>query len=158
MAISINKYGMIEGGGGERIHNQRQARERGAIKCLEKLKERKCFIQKDDKWKLVKPLSHYYSWQRISKFLSGDEEIGWHRFKQDIIPAMIKSKKYWTWKQMIKSAKDIASFELGAQMDSPLSLITPGEKCTFGYAPPHHDATYQQKVKDGYFEEEAKHE
>jgi len=75
---------------------------------------------------------------------------------QDVTPKLIESKRYWTWKQLLKFAHDIASFEFGVaskdeSVRSPLDILM--GNIEFGYCPPHRDDIYQAKKKDGVLKE-----
>lgn len=146
--MRITKYGTIKGGGCDRTHNQRFARERGSLYALNELNSQGCIKWKGNKGVIVKELSNKYNWKWLAKKYKGDEQVGWFRFVQDVVPLLIKKKMSCTWTQFKKYTKDIASFEFGVSMDGPLSIITPGEKVEWGYAPPHRDDIYKRKKKD----------
>ncbi len=147
--MKITKYGTIKGGMCDKAHEARATRHRGAQHLLNKMVNEKCFVSKGGWYRVVKSVDT--SWRKVAKWGNGPFQIGVFRFQQDVIDQLLETQKPFRWKWIERWAADISSFEFGAKMDSPLSIINPDEKCEFGYAKPHRDSIYQAKKQDGLY-------
>ncbi len=76
-------------------------------------------------------------------------EVGYRRFRRDVIKRLLQQNKSFRKGWMEKWLEGISSFEFGAKMDNPLSILE--GKCKFGYAPPHRDYLYKERKARGDF-------
>ncbi len=139
--------GYIEGGVCDKIHHRRAARERGMWAYFEAALEKDAIVSCHGWHRLVRPLK--VGWRKLAKSgLSGDEQIGWLRFQQILIPAIGRRGKAFRRHVMKRWIDGVAALEFGVEMDNPLSILGLG-KCEFGYAPPHQDVLYKARKADG---------
>ncbi len=154
--VKINMDEIIKGGICDKRHQSRVARERGAQLFLNELIERKC-IESNNGWlKIVKlsriPEKGIYA---IGAAYGGDGEIGYRRFRRDVVEQLYHKKQIFRMKWLKKWMEGICSFEFGAKANNPFKFLSDlsilkGE-CEFGYAPPHQDALYKKRKERGEF-------
>lgn len=152
MSIKITKLGIIKGGVCERAFKERRQREQGARLHWDWLLSHNCVKVKNGWYRIIKECNKSWRWaaKNIGRLYGADTEIGWLRFKQDIVPQLFKNKRSFRLKWMEKWIYDIASFELGmcSKDSEPLTeahALGAGESRTIiGYAPPHQPELYKK--------------
>lgn len=154
--MKTNSDGMIIGGVCDTKHHDRVLREKGANMYLTKLIESGC-LQSYNGWQSITKLPRESKKQiyGIGALYGTNVEIGYRRFKTDVIENLFESKKHFRSKWLKRWLEDICSFEFGAKMKNPLAILDAlaGDKeaCQFGYAPPHQDALYKKRMARGDF-------
>ncbi len=146
------KYGYIKSGlCHQRIDNRRD-RAQGSRMAWIDCKDDPKYIKKfktTSKYQILKVSPS----RGFGKYGGSYQEIGYLRMLQNVFPQLFKKKIRFTKKHMNNWIEGIASAEFGASMESPLSIINPKEKCSFGLLPPkpNDDAIYQKKygIKKG---------
>jgi len=147
--VKITQDGIIKGGNCDRAHRMRAAREEGAGIYLSELMKRNCIVSKNGWCKIIKLA--ITPERKIYEIGNGDREIGYRRFRSDVIGILVQTKKSFRMAWLEKWLEDICSFEFGIEGETPLSIITPGEKLKVGYAPPWRDDIYKKRKQRGEF-------
>jgi len=146
--VKITQDGIIQGGNCDRAHRARAAREMGAKMYLNELLAKKRVLWNHGWCKIIKlaitPERKIYE-------IGGDREIGYRRFRSDVIGVLVQTKQSFRMAWLEKWLEDICSFEFGVESETPLSIITPGEKFRVGYAPPWRDDIYKKRKQRGEF-------
>lgn len=156
--MKVNSDGMIIGGVCDKKHHGRASREKGAKLYLQLLIDKEC-ISKNKGWLRIAelptiPKKEIY---RIGSQYGIDVEIGYRRFKTDVVTTLHEQNKAFRKRWLEKWAEDICSFEfgVGGHTDNPLAILEAlsgnKEACSFGYAKPHQDALYQKRKARGEF-------
>lgn len=143
----LHRLGFIKGGNCDRMHVARSKREEGALRAVEMLinQEKRCLESVGDNKFIVKNYPKW-DWKKYWQLWGGDSEIGVHRFMDDIIPQLIKTKMEVTIELLHKFAKQISSFEFTfgtIEPGNPLAILEGKVKC--GYGPPHADHIYRKR-------------
>jgi len=131
--MNINKYGIIKGGLCEQRLTERRMRSLGSRMAWDDINEDRRFVRFSNGWyKIVK----IPDGRGMGNYGKGIIEIGYLRMLQIVFPSLINSGKKFRLKWMDKWIEGIASCEFGIFSETPLSIITPGEKFSFGMMPP----------------------
>lgn len=148
--MKIAKEGYIIGGNCDKAHRARSKREDGARYFLNWMVRKNCFSCIRGWYRVVKELYPPRKQMYLLGVLhGGDFEIGIHRLQQEVINQLYKKQKSFRWEWIERWADGIAALEFGVEMDTPLSIISPGEKCKFGLCLPWRDDIYQARKARG---------
>jgi len=145
-----SKYGYIRGGACHQRIKDRHGRAEGSRMAWNDIVDNPKFVKKVGPWyRLLKvPFG-----RKPGQYGGGYIEIGYLRMLQSVFPSLVKNKTKFRLKWMNNWIEGVASAEFGFAMETPLSIITPGEKVGMGLAPPKagDDVIYEKKygVKSG---------
>lgn len=139
----IHKHGFIIGGVCHQRLNQRKGRAQGARLAWNDILDNEKLFKVNRGWYRILKMP---DGRGIGNYGGGDEEIGCLRMLQICFPQLILKKKSFRLKWMNMWIEGVASCEFGVSMESPLSIINPKEKCSFGLVPPKpdDDAIYEK--------------
>lgn len=141
--MRIHKLGFIRNGLCHKRLIARKVRSVGTHKAWEDIKNNRKFVSlKLHKYMIIAlPPS-----KKAGTYGNGNIEIGYLRMIQICFSQLLEQKLRFTNKQMLSWVEAIASLEIGVSMDSPLAIITPGGKCSWGMLPPkpQDDNLYEQ--------------
>ena len=158
MKIKINSDGMIVGGVCDMAHHQRASREIGARLYLELLRDKGCISENKGWLRIIKlPKIIQREIYKIGSQYGANVEIGYRRFKTDIVETLHEQNRSFRKRWLEKWAEDICSFEfgVGGDTDNPLAILGAfsGNKkaCCFGYAEPPQDDLYKKRKARGDF-------
>jgi len=156
--MEINSDGMIVGGVCDITHHQRASRETGAKLYLRLLTDKE-YISENKGWLRITKLPKITEKEicKIGSQYGANVEIGYRRFKRDIVETLHEQNRSFRKRWLEKWAEDICSFEfgVGGDTDNPLAILEAlsgnKEACCFGYAEPHQDALYKKRKVRGDF-------
>lgn len=142
-AHKIHKHGFIVGGVCHQRLNQRKARARGCRMAWNDVLDNEKLFKVNLGWYRIFKMP---DGRGIGNYGGGDEEIGYLRMLQTCFPVLILNKKSFRLSWMNRWIEGVAACEFGVSMESPLSIISPEEKCSFGFIPPKpgDDAIYEK--------------
>jgi len=140
--MNINKYGIIVGGVCEKRLKDRYYRSVGAWAAWNEIKDSKHVIKNYGWFKIVSILPP----RKSDTFPGGIFETGYLRMTQDVFVNLFESGRSFRINSIEGWIEGIASMEFGVYSETPLSIITPGEKFATGMCLPKlaDDAIYEK--------------